>query len=163
LLDSDLCPADGMPIVWLARLLGVPVKARVAGSDIFDALKSPTRRAQRLRVFLFGGAQGVAAKAAGSLNGAHEGLTCVGSLDPGVGAVEEMSGDAIVRTVNASDADFLVVALGAKKGQQWLQRNRARLTVPVRVHLGAAINFQAGTIKRAPRRLQAWGLEWLWR
>src|SRR5688500_8961511 len=38
LLRSDLCPADGMPIVWLARLIGAPIPSRVSGSDIFDAL-----------------------------------------------------------------------------------------------------------------------------
>src|SRR5476649_1605292 len=40
LLRSDLCTADGMPIVWIARLLGVPIKGRIAGSDIFEAIKS---------------------------------------------------------------------------------------------------------------------------
>ena len=40
LLLSDLCPPDGMPIVWIARLLGIPIKKRIAGSDIFEALKS---------------------------------------------------------------------------------------------------------------------------
>ena len=60
-------------------------------------------------------------------------------------------------------ADFLAVSLGAKKGQLWLHRNHQRLTVPVRAHLGVTVNFQAGTVKRAPPRLRAWGLEWLWR
>jgi N-acetylglucosaminyldiphosphoundecaprenol N-acetyl-beta-D-mannosaminyltransferase len=57
----------------------------------------------------------------------------------------------------------LAAALGAKKGQAWLLRNHHRLRVPVRVHLGATINFQAGTLKRAPARMRSWGLEWLWR
>ena len=74
-----------------------------------------------------------------------------------------MSRDHIIDKVNASDADFLAVSLGAKKGQLWLHRNHKRLTIPVRAHLGAAINFQAGTVKRAPTWLRAWGLEWLWR
>jgi N-acetylglucosaminyldiphosphoundecaprenol N-acetyl-beta-D-mannosaminyltransferase len=74
-----------------------------------------------------------------------------------------MSADAILDTINSSNADLLVAALGAKKGQAWLLRNHHRLQIPVRVHLGAAINFQAGTIKRAPARMRKWGLEWLWR
>src|SRR4029077_1542805 len=52
---SDLCPPDGMPIVWIARLLGIPIKERVAGSDIFDALRLDTSASPPLRVFLFGG------------------------------------------------------------------------------------------------------------
>jgi len=44
ILDSGLCPTDGMPIIWIARLIGVPIKRRVSGSDIFNALKVPDRR-----------------------------------------------------------------------------------------------------------------------
>ena len=74
-----------------------------------------------------------------------------------------MSGDETMAAVNSSRADFLLVALGAKKGQSWLSLNHARLTIPVRAHLGAAINFYAGTIQRAPQFLQRCGLEWAWR
>src|ERR1700730_14718410 len=56
---SDLCPADGIAIVWVARLLGVPIKERVAGSDIFESLKLARSSGQRLRVFFFGGEEGV--------------------------------------------------------------------------------------------------------
>ena len=52
-----------MPVVWIARLLGIPIKNRVAGSDIFDALKAGHNAAKPLKVFLFGGAEGVAAAA----------------------------------------------------------------------------------------------------
>ena len=54
----------------------------------------------------------------------------------------------MISEINASDADFLVVALGAKKGQSWLRRNHGRLTIPVRAHLGATMNFYAGTVTR---------------
>jgi len=163
LLDSDLCCPDGAPIVWIARLLGLPIKERVAGSDLLDRLQAPAARTRRLTVFLFGGAKGVAAAAGKKLNAAPGGLSCVGTMDPGFCEVSEMSQDHLIDTVNSSGADFLSVSLGAKKGQLWLYRNRKRLTIPVRAHLGAAINFQAGTIKRAPATVRAWGLEWLWR
>ena len=152
-----------MPIVWLARLLGVPIKERIAGSDIFEALKSAQSATHRLKVFLFGGAEGVAAAACSKLNAEPGGMTCVGSFYPGFCTVDEMSTDTIIDTINSSNADFLVAALGAKKGQAWLLQNHDRLQIPIRVHLGAAINFQAGTIKRAPERMRKWGLEWLWR
>jgi N-acetylglucosaminyldiphosphoundecaprenol N-acetyl-beta-D-mannosaminyltransferase len=84
-------------------------------------------------------------------------------MDPGFGTVDEMSGNNIIDMVNSSHADFLAVSLGAKKGQLWLRRNHEHLTIPVRAHLGATINFQAGTIRRAPPSVRAWGLEWLWR
>jgi N-acetylglucosaminyldiphosphoundecaprenol N-acetyl-beta-D-mannosaminyltransferase len=162
LLLSDLCTADGMPIVWIARLLGIPIKARVAGSDIFEALKS-TQNSRRLKVFLFGGGEGAAAAACSKLNAEPSGMTCAGSFYPGFCTVDEMSADAIIDTINSSNADFLAAALGARKGQSWLLRNHDRLRVPIRVHLGATINFQAGTLKRAPASMRKWGLEWLWR
>jgi N-acetylglucosaminyldiphosphoundecaprenol N-acetyl-beta-D-mannosaminyltransferase len=65
--------------------------------------------------------------------------------------------------INRSGADLLVVSLGAKKGQLWLHRNHRQLTIPVRSHLGATINFEAGTVRRAPTFLRRAGLEWLWR
>jgi N-acetylglucosaminyldiphosphoundecaprenol N-acetyl-beta-D-mannosaminyltransferase len=164
ILVSDLCPADGMPILWIARLLGVPINHRVAGSDMFEALKTvPSSGRYPLRVFLFGGADGLAAAAAEALNERPSGLQCVGSIYPGFGSVGDMSADAIIDRINASGADFLVVSLGAKKGQLWLLRNHRRLRVPVRAHLGAVINFTTGAVKRAPNILSRLGLEWLWR
>src|SRR5258708_16222779 len=59
LLNSDLCPPDGISIVWIARLLGIPIKSRTAGSDFFDALKTKHDSASSLKVFFFGGAEGV--------------------------------------------------------------------------------------------------------
>jgi N-acetylglucosaminyldiphosphoundecaprenol N-acetyl-beta-D-mannosaminyltransferase len=112
---------------------------------------------------LFGGAPGIARAAAEKLNAAPSGLSSVGWLDPGFGAVEEMSQDLTIDRINASQADFLVVSLGANKGQLWLHRNHRRLKIPIRAHLGAVLNFEAGTINRAPPILRACGLEWLWR
>lgn len=160
---SDLCPADGMPIIWIARLLGLPIKSRAAGSDTFDALWAAQGRARPLRLFLFGGAKGVAAAAAKRLEQKPGGVHCVGWLYPGYGSIDELSRDEILDAINASAADMLVVALGALKGQVWLLRNNRRLNTPIRSHLGAVVNFAAGTVKRAPPVLRKLGLEWLWR
>src|SRR5437879_111120 len=157
LLDSDLCPPDGAPIVWIAQLLGLPIKERVAGSDLLDRLRAGGTGIRRLAIFLFGGAKGVAAAAAARLNAEADGLNCVGTMDPGFCEVGEMSQDHVMDAVNSSGADFLVLSLGAKKGQLWLQRNHHRLTIPIRAHLGAAVNFQAGLINRAPPIVRAWG------
>jgi N-acetylglucosaminyldiphosphoundecaprenol N-acetyl-beta-D-mannosaminyltransferase len=162
LLESDLCPPDGIPIVWIARLIGLPIKERAAGADLLDRLQF-RGKGRRLSVFLFGGSKGVAAEAAAKINARAGCTTCVGTLDPGFCEVDEMSKDHIIEAVNTSGADFLALSLGAKKGLVWLQRNHHQLTIPVRSHLGAAINFQAGTLKRAPAMVRAWGFEWLWR
>ncbi len=162
-LLSDLCTADGMPIVWIARLFGIPINTRIAGSDLFEALKSEQRPPRRLKIFLFGGAYGAAEAACKKLNSEPGGLFCAGWYDPGYCDIDDMSTDAILDTINSSNADFLAVALGAKKGQEWLLKNHDRIRIPVRVHLGATINFQAGALKRAPKSIQKLGFEWLWR
>jgi N-acetylglucosaminyldiphosphoundecaprenol N-acetyl-beta-D-mannosaminyltransferase len=160
ILDSDLCLADGMSVVWLARLMGLPIKDKISGSDLFEIMKVDARR---LKIFFFGGPEGVAEAAAHALNSKPSQLTCVGSLYPGFGSVEELSAEGVIDSINGSEADFLAVSLGAKKGQLWLQKNHKRLTIPVRVHMGAVLAFQAGSVRRAPRVFQKCGFEWLWR
>jgi N-acetylglucosaminyldiphosphoundecaprenol N-acetyl-beta-D-mannosaminyltransferase len=163
LLLSDLCLVDGMPVVWIARMLGVPIKNRVAGSDLFDALKFADRIDRRFGVFLFGGGEEVAARVGKTLNAQSRGLKCVGTLNPGFGTIDEMSSEQIIEAINASGADILAVFLSAKKAQAWLLQNHDRLRIPVRAQFGATINFEAGTIKRAPPFFKSAGLEWLWR
>jgi len=161
ILLSDLCLADGMPLIWIAKLLRVPIRERVAGSDLFGRLKSRTEK--RLRVFLFGGTGDLAVKVGEKLNAELCGLECVGVLNPGFGSVEELSSPDIISQINASGADLLAVFLNAEKAQAWLLRNHHQLTVPIRAQFGATINFEAGTIKRAPPLLRSTGFEWLWR
>jgi N-acetylglucosaminyldiphosphoundecaprenol N-acetyl-beta-D-mannosaminyltransferase len=87
---------------------------------------------------------------------------CVGHEFPGYGTVEEMSSDEAIGRINASGAGFVVLSLGARKGQAWISRNRGRIVAPVISHLGAVVDFAAGRVSRAPGWTQKLGLEWLW-
>jgi N-acetylglucosaminyldiphosphoundecaprenol N-acetyl-beta-D-mannosaminyltransferase len=160
-VNSDLSVADGMPLVWLARLIGIPLRERVAGSSLFDALR--TREGKPLSVYFFGGPDGLAEAAGRRLALEAKGLICAGFASPGFGSIEEMSSEATIRHINESNADLLVVSLGARKGQAWIERNRSQLNVPVVSYLGAVLHFAAGTVRRAPVWMQKAGLEWLWR
>lgn len=160
-LHSDLVIADGAPIVWLAKLLNIPIHERVAGSTLFEALGKEWRR--KMKVYFFGGPSGVAAEASARINEKSTGLTCVGYHSPGFGTIEEMSEQSIIENINLSDADFLVVALGAKKGQAWIVNNLQKIKTPLISHLGAVVNFEAKRLERAPVALQKAGLEWAWR
>jgi len=160
-LRSDLSLADGMPVVWLARLLGLPITTRVAGSTVFEQLRA--QHTVPLNVFFFGGPDGVAQQAADALNASQGAMRCVGAYSPGFGSLADMSTPAIIERINASNADLLVVALGAKRGQAWIEHNLAALRTPLISHLGAVVNFVAGTVSRAPSRVGGLGLEWLWR
>ena len=162
-INSDLSVADGKPLIWIARLLNIPLPERIAGSDIIEELIENRKGNKPLKVFFFGGQDGVAEQACKKLNLSSKGLSCAGFYNPGFGTLDEMSTPNIIDVINQSDADFIIVSLGAKKGQSWIEENKEKLNAPVISHLGAVVNFIAGTVKRSPRILQHLGLEWLWR
>jgi N-acetylglucosaminyldiphosphoundecaprenol N-acetyl-beta-D-mannosaminyltransferase len=161
-LQSDVSLADGWPVVACAHLSRTRLPQRVAGSSLFDRLCRSAHRPE-LSVYFFGGPDGAAAKACSQLNQAKQGTRCVGFDAPGFASVEEMSTVEQINRINQAQPDFLILALGAKKGQAWIQHNLTRLEVPVVSHLGAVVNFVAGSIRRAPKWMQAIGLEWMWR
>lgn len=163
---SNLVLADGMPVVWLCRLLGIPIQERVAGSTLFERMCTatggpPTKVSTK--VYFFGGPDGVAQQASQTINATGQAMRCVGYSSPGFGSIEEMSTAPEIEKINASGANFLVVSLGARKGQAWIMHNLQALKVPVISHLGAVVNFVAGSVTRAPKAFQRVGLEWLWR
>ena len=169
-VESDLSVADEPPDTLLGLYQGTPLPERVAGSTLFDQLRAGAGQAvlgRGIKVYFFGGPPGVAQQACERLNAEHAAgrgqMRCVGWHTPGFGPVEQMAAPEVIAAINASGADFLVVALGAQKGQAWILQKRARLQVPVVSHLGAVVNFVAGTVQRAPPAWQRWGLEWLWR
>src|SRR3954469_20924404 len=132
-IGSDLCLADGMPLVWIARLLKLPIPGRVAGSELFDRLMAEQGRP--VTVFFFGGPPGAAGAACRALEERAGGLRCVGYEEVPYASVEALSADDVIERVNRSKAEFVIVALGARKGQAWIEQNRARLTAPVLCHL----------------------------
>lgn len=163
-INSDLSIADGMPIVFMCKLLKLPIKERVAGSSLIEALRSDTRCIDKpVKVFFFGGQDEVAKQAHLALNENNDGLISVGYLNPGFGTVEDMSSQDILDEINAADPEFLIVSLGAAKGQAWIEANKDGLNANVISHLGAVVNFVAGTVKRAPNWVQKIHMEWIWR
>lgn len=157
---SDLSVADGMPLVWVARLLGLPLAERVSGSGLFDCLRHSRNRPWS--VFFFGGPQGVAQQACLELGKGDE-FFPVGHIYPGFASSQAMSDPDLLACINAAKPDLLVVSLGAVKGQEWITANLSQLQAPVVSHLGAVVNFVAGTVRRAPAWVQKSGLEWAWR
>lgn len=164
LVDADLSFIDGAPLVAIGRLLGMKGLNRCAGSDVFDALRRrPAFAGRRIRVFFFGGREGAAEAAAAELARENRGLEAAGALNPGFGDIESISAAPIIDAINAARPDFLIVALGAAKGQAWIDANLDRLNAPIVAHLGAVVDFTAGSIARAPLVFRRAGLEWAWR
>ena len=158
----DVSLADGMPVVWASRLLGTPLPEKVSGSDL--VLPLAERAAQRgWRTYLLGGAPGVAEEAARRLQARFPGLVLAGTDAPRVTLEADAEGDHALARLAAARPQLVLVALGAPKQEVWIHRHRAALGPAVAVGVGAALDFVAGRVRRAPRWVSRAGLEWLWR
>lgn len=161
-LGSDFVIADGMALVWIAKLLDIPLTDRVSGSGVFERLRRGMG-GRAFRVFFFGGPDGAADRACDVLNGEDSMLVPCGSYQPGFGSIDDMSTPEVIERIQKTAPDFLLVALGAKKGQAWIEKNKHHFPGVTVSHLGAVVNFTAGSVKRAPLWMQKTGLEWIWR
>ena len=156
---ASLCLADGTGVVWAMRRQGCPQRERVAGSDLVPALAAVCAR-RGWRPFLLGARPGVAAEAARRLEADLPGLRVAGTH---AGSPRPEDDEEALRRIRAARPDLLLVAYGAPHQELWIARNRDRLGVPVAIGVGGCFDFLAGRVRRAPRRLQHLGLEWLWR
>jgi N-acetylglucosaminyldiphosphoundecaprenol N-acetyl-beta-D-mannosaminyltransferase len=154
--------ADGMPLVWASRLQKTPLPERVAGSDLIWKICELAARHQ-YRIFFLGGKPGVADKAADLLRGLYPGIAIVGAYSP---PFRKMTGEEesnLIAEMRRLRPHILILAFGQPTGELWMARNCERMQVPVAIQLGASIDFVAGNVRRAPRRLQRYGLEWAFR
>jgi len=160
---ADLSLADGMPVVWASHLLGEPLPAKISGSDLVLPLMERANRG-RWRVFLLGGGPGVADVAAANLTARFPDLVIAGTLSPRVDMSQPASSrEGILESVRAARPDVVLVALGAPKQELWIAEAAAALRPAVLLGVGAAVDFVAGTVQRAPDWISAAGLEWLYR
>jgi N-acetylglucosaminyldiphosphoundecaprenol N-acetyl-beta-D-mannosaminyltransferase len=173
--DADLIVADGMPLVWASRLGGAPLPERVAGSSLIWSLSQGLGRDRR-SIFVIGGAPGTdraggapragrgpdgAARAADRLAAACPGLRVAGTFCPRFGFERDpaLYADLVAKVVDAQP-DLVFAGLGFPKQERVIARLRPSLPRTWFVGCGAAVNFVAGDVDRAPRWMQRTGLEW---
>ena len=160
---ASLIIADGVPVVWASVLLGRRLKARVAGSDILPAFCSTAAR-KGYKLFFLGAGPGIAARAADRLTDKNPGLLVCGTYSPPFGFEHDAGeNDKIVGLIRDRRPDALFIGLGTPKSEQWAWKHLIALGVPVVLCVGAGFDFVAGSKKRAPRWMQASGLEWFYR
>lgn len=161
--NADIVTADGMPIIWISKLLGTPIKQKISGSDLFPQVcKLAARR--NYTMFLLGAAESVARQAAKNLMSKYKGLKIIGTFSPDYGFEKDSKKiDEIVSTICNYRPDILVVGLGSPKQEKFIYEYRDVLKVPLSLAIGASIDFEAGNIKRAPKWMQNFGLEWFYR
>jgi N-acetylglucosaminyldiphosphoundecaprenol N-acetyl-beta-D-mannosaminyltransferase len=156
---ADLCVPDGIGLLWAARLLGWRLPQRVTGSDLVP-LVAAAAAPRGWRLYLLGGAEGVAARAAAVLAGQNPGLQVVGTF--GGSPAPEDAPDLVTR-IRAARPDVLFVAYGAPAQDLWIAAHGAELAVPVMLGVGGAFDHIAGVRRRAPQWMQRIHLEWLFR
>lgn len=165
---ADLVTADGMPVVWLARMLGTPLKGRVTGADLAPALARAMAQSGH-RLFLLGGRGDIGQQAADKLQQQNPGLQIVGVYSPFVHTEGEAMLDAetddaeIVERINQVEPDVLLMGFGNPKQEVWFHRNRHRLKAGVSIGIGGTFEFIVGRVSRAPVWMQRSGLEWMYR
>jgi N-acetylglucosaminyldiphosphoundecaprenol N-acetyl-beta-D-mannosaminyltransferase len=158
---ASLSLADGMPLVWAARLLGCPLPGRVAGADLLVPLME-LAGTRGWGVYFLGGAPGVA-EAAARLMADRYGIRVAGWDAPVIRSDgSDLAGDSVA-LASAASANIVLVALGPPKQEIWIHRATESLRPAVALGIGAGLDFLIGRYKRAPRWVSAAGLEWVFR
>ena len=154
---ADLVLADGIGVVYSAKILGRPLKGKVPGIDFAQRLLVWMAKHGK-RLFLLGAKPGVAELAAANLKAAYPGLIVCGTHD---GYFKE---DApVVEEIRQSAADVVFVCLGAPKQELWMAQHGPETGARLMIGLGGALDVVAGVVERAPDVYQKLGLEWLHR
>lgn len=155
--DASLVIADGIGVIYGAKILGTPLKAKLPGID-FAAGLMERMAAKGQSVFLFGAKPGVAEKAAENIEKRFRGIKIAGTnngyfTDDGP----------IVEKINAARPDLVLVCLGAPKQEVWMRSHAGDLDAGLMIGAGGSMDVFAGTVSRAPEFWQKAGLEWLYR
>lgn len=158
--DSDLAIADGVPITWAARLLGTPLRGRVAGTEIVwhcATISAETGCA----VALVGGRIDITRKAAETMVGRYPKAT-IHVLDTPFPLTAEANA-VLTQQIKVKNAKIVLVALGAPKQERWLQENLAACGADVGIGIGSAFDIISGDKRWAPKWMRDHGFEWLFR
>ncbi len=157
LSEADLVLPDGAGVVLGSKILGTPLKQKVAGID-FAAELMRYMAENRKTLYLLGGKPGVAELAAKKLRERYPELIICGTHD---GYFQEEA--PVVEMVNAQRPDVLFVCLGAPKQEYFMTKHRDALQVRLMAGLGGSLDGFAGNVKRAPKWMIRCNLEWLYR
>ncbi len=160
---ADLVLADGMPLLWAARFLKTPLKAKLSGSDLMPQL-CQLAADKKWGIYLLGGSPRAAEKAAHNLVKQYPKLKVSGIQCPPVGFDSDVQMcKHLADQIRISKADILFVGLGSPKQERWLDAYLEASGAKVGIGVGIAIDYLAGVVKRAPLWMQKSGLEWLHR
>ena len=163
--QAEWVVCDSKILYMLSKLLKHPLPEAIPGSSFFTAFYMFHKDDPDCRIFLLGAKEGIAQKAMERINEKVGRKIVVGAHSPSFGfEKDEKECRELVNIVNRSGANVLLVGVGAPKQEKWIMKYRNQMPdVDLFMALGATIDFEAGTLKRAPRLWQKLGMEWLYR
>ena len=160
--SAGLILPDGVGVVKAAKILGTPLRGKVAGVEFGEKTLEVAAREGK-KVFFLGGKPGVAEEAAKKMREKYTGLDICGTND-GYFKKSGKESDAVASKIDGSGAEVLFVCLGFPAQEKWIYENKAKLPkVKMCLALGGSLDVYAGTVKRAPKIFIKLGLEWLYR
>lgn len=160
---ADLVLVDGKPLVWISKLHGKPLKAKISGSDLVPLLCEVSAK-KGYRMFIIGGKDGIAEQAKRRLEEKYPDIQIVGTYAPPIGFEKDKKElNKINNMISEVKPDLLITCFGCPKQEKWIYENINRYDAKVSVCAGATVDFLAGNVKRAPRWMSEHGLEWFYR
>jgi len=153
----DALLPDGSGLAIAAGMIGRRFTENLNGTDLFPILCEQAAAGGK-SIYFLGGAPGVAERAAQAAMATHPGLHIVGA-EQGYLTDEAKT----VERINASNADILLVAMGAPRQEDFIARNSNALTATLCMGVGGLFDFIAGDKPRAPAFMRRTGCEWAWR
>jgi exopolysaccharide biosynthesis WecB/TagA/CpsF family protein len=158
---ADLVTSDGMPLVWLLRLLGIRKAGRVYGPDLTRHVLRAAEQAD-VPVAFFGGSEEVLAALLRRVEAGHPALRIVYAESPPFRASTVEEDARTIDGIVSSGARIVFVGLSTPKQDRWMHAHREKIQ-GVMLGVGAAFDFLAGTKPQASKWMQSSGLEWLFR
>lgn len=149
---------DGIGIVMVSRLTGGNIKERVAGFDLMIEFLEYANKYQQ-RVFFYGAKPNILKDAIKNIQQKYPKLIVTGEIDGYTTLTEKQ----VVDKINAAQPDFVFVALGFPRQEQWLDKNVERIQSSIFQDVGGSFDVLSGHVKRAPQFFIDYHLEWLYR
>jgi N-acetylglucosaminyldiphosphoundecaprenol N-acetyl-beta-D-mannosaminyltransferase len=159
--EADMSTPDGAPVAWMLRRLGHVDQQRINGPDLMWRYCEYLQLSED-SIFLFGSTPETLNSLRLKLTKEFPSLKIAGSISPPFRLLIPEEDEAIVEQINASGAGVVFVSLGCPKQEFWMSSHRGRINA-VMLGVGAAFDYHAGTVRRAPIWMQNYGLEWLFR
>jgi len=156
---------DSQILMYASQFLGTPLKEKISGSDLFPAFYMYHKDNEKIKIFLLGGAEGIARKAQEKINQKVGREIVVEAYSPSFGFENnEEECEKIIDAINKSGATVLAIGAGSPKQEKWLVKYKSKLThVKIFLGIGATIDFEAGCKARAPKWMSEVGIEWAYR